>query len=216
MPNDQPFDYAPLHAAAMSAVRRGGPAPSDDPQERERQAMASVNRARAARQQAQPERPAFRSRYTGPVRDRQVINGQAVVSREELEDFRRQFGAQMTLRDLLNADKGLRPRGTAAAVPATAVAQAEPEGVDPEAVLAQAQQALEAEQRQRELAELMRPGRDAITPIAPELALLRVPALISALRGGRAAPAAMTRREPTMFPGQAPEAQLMRRGVSAF
>lgn len=177
--------------------------------------MASVNRARPARQQAQPERPAFRSRYTGPVRDRQVINGQSVVSREELEDFRRQFGADKTLRDLLNADKGLRPRGSAA-VPATAVAQAEPAGVDPEAVLAQSQQALEADQRQREFAELMRPGRDAITPIAPELALLRVPALISALRGGRAAPAAMTRREPTMFPGQAPEAQLMRRGVSAF
>jgi hypothetical protein len=215
MPNDQPFDYGPLHAAAMSAVRRGGPAPSDDPQERERQALASVTRARTARQQ-QPERPAYRSRYTGPVRDRQVINGQAVVSREELDDFRRQFGADKTLRDLLNADKGLRPRGSAAAVPAAAVAQAEPPGVDPEAVLSQAEQALAAEQRQREFAELMRPGRDAIEPIAPELALLRVPALISALRGGRAAPVAMTRREPTMFPGQAQDAVLMRRGVSAF
>lgn len=215
MPNDQPFDYTEMHAAAMDPLRRG-PVTSSDPQERERQALASVNRARTARQQA-PERPAFRSRYTGPVRDRQVINGQAVVSREELEDFRRQFGADKTLRDLLNADKGLRPRGSAPAVPAAAVAQAEPEGVDPEAVLAQAQQALESDQRQREFAELMRPGRDAIEPIAPELALLRVPALISALRGGRAAaPAAMTRREPSMFPGQAQDAVLMRRGVSAF
>lgn len=214
MPTDQPFDYADLHAAAMNAVRR---ASGDDPQERERQAMASVNRARAARQQAQPERPAFRSRYTGPVRDRQVINSQAVVSREELEDFRRQFGADKTLRDLLNADKGLRPRGSAVSVPAAAVAQAEPPGVDPEAALRLAEQALEADQRQRELAELMRPGRDAIQPIAPELALLRVPALISALRGSRAAaPAAMTRREPTLFPGQAQDAVLMRRGVSVY
>ena len=159
----------------------------------------------------------MRTTYDGPMPNRPVVGGIAQVSREELADFRRKFGSQMTLRDLLNADKGLRPRNSAA-VPAAAVAQAEPAGVDLEAVLAQAQQAAEAEQRQRLFAQMMRPGRDAITPIAPELALLRVPSLIAALRGGRAvAPAAnMIRREPSLYPVQAQEAQLLNRGISIY
>jgi hypothetical protein len=34
-----------------------------------------------------------------------VVNGKAMVSREELADFQRLFGADKTLRDLLNADR---------------------------------------------------------------------------------------------------------------
>jgi hypothetical protein len=51
------------------------------------------------------EKPRYRSSYTGPVSNRQVIGGKAVVSKEELADFKRQFGKDMTLRDLLNMDK---------------------------------------------------------------------------------------------------------------
>lgn len=51
------------------------------------------------------EKPRYRTSYTGPNPKRQVIDGKAVVSREELADFKRQFGSDMTLRDLLNMDK---------------------------------------------------------------------------------------------------------------
>lgn len=51
------------------------------------------------------EKPRYRSSYTGPVSNRQIIDGKAVVSKEELADFKRQFGKDMTLRDLLNMDK---------------------------------------------------------------------------------------------------------------
>lgn len=51
------------------------------------------------------EKPRYRSSYTGPVSNRQVIGGKAIVSKEELADFKRQFGKDMTLRDLLNMDK---------------------------------------------------------------------------------------------------------------
>jgi hypothetical protein len=49
--------------------------------------------------------PSYRSSYSGPVRNRQIIDGKAIVSREELADFQKRFGADKTLRDLLNADK---------------------------------------------------------------------------------------------------------------
>jgi hypothetical protein len=63
-----------------------------------------------------PERPGrMRKTWDGPLPNRPVVNKRAMVSAEELADFRRQFGAQMTLRDLLNADKG---RGPSAANPA--------------------------------------------------------------------------------------------------
>jgi hypothetical protein len=51
------------------------------------------------------EKPRYRSSYTGPVSNRQVIGGKAIVSKEELADFKRQLGKDMTLRDLLNMDK---------------------------------------------------------------------------------------------------------------
>lgn len=47
----------------------------------------------------------MKTTYTGPVKDRGTRDGKANVSREELEDFKRQYGRDKTLRDLLNADK---------------------------------------------------------------------------------------------------------------
>ena len=48
----------------------------------------------------------MRTTYTGPVKDRGVnAEGKANVSREELEDFKLQYGRDKTLRDLLNADR---------------------------------------------------------------------------------------------------------------
>ena len=54
----------------------------------------------------------MRKTWDGPLPNRPVVNGRTMVSAEELADFRRQFGAQMTLRDLLNADKGMGPSAT--------------------------------------------------------------------------------------------------------
>ena len=48
----------------------------------------------------------MRTTYTGPVKNRgKNARGQANVSREELEDFKRKHGQDKTLRDLLNADR---------------------------------------------------------------------------------------------------------------
>ena len=44
--------------------------------------------------------------YT-PNPNREVVNGKAKVSAKELADFQKQYGNDKTLRDLLNADKGL-------------------------------------------------------------------------------------------------------------
>ena len=47
-----------------------------------------------------------RTTYTGPVKNRgEDDQRRALVSREELADFRRKYGADKTLRDLLNADR---------------------------------------------------------------------------------------------------------------
>jgi hypothetical protein len=72
---------------------------------------AAARAVRAAATRREAERPAakMRRKYEGPWRDRPVVNGQAMVSAEELADFRRQYGPQMTLRDLLNADRGAGP-----------------------------------------------------------------------------------------------------------
>jgi len=48
--------------------------------------------------------------YT-PKPDREVKDGKAMVSAKELADFKSQYGEDKSLRDLLNADKGLRRRG---------------------------------------------------------------------------------------------------------
>jgi len=46
-----------------------------------------------------------------PNPDRKVKDGKAMVSAKELADFKSQYGADKSLRDLLNADKGLRRKG---------------------------------------------------------------------------------------------------------
>lgn len=62
-----------------------------------------------------PAETGMRRSWSGPMPNRPVVNGRALVSAEELADFRRQFGAQMTLRDLLNADRRGAPTQQASA-----------------------------------------------------------------------------------------------------
>ena len=52
-----------------------------------------------------------------PNKDREVKNGKAVVSAAELAEFRKTAGKNATLRDLLNADKGLERRSTSRVIP---------------------------------------------------------------------------------------------------
>ena len=72
-----------------------------------------------ARMRSAAQTPRFKKKYEGPDPDRQIIDGKPVVSREELADFQRK-NPGATLRDLLNADRGLTRRGTPA--PASAPA----------------------------------------------------------------------------------------------
>ena len=64
----------------------------------------------------------MRTTYTGPVKNRgKNARGQANVSREELEDFKRKYGQNKTLRDLLNAElPGAKPLKRVDAAPAGA------------------------------------------------------------------------------------------------
>jgi len=54
-----------------------------------------------------------------PNPDRKVVNGKAVVSAKELADFQAERGSDKTLRDLLNADKGLSRKKEAEDLPKT-------------------------------------------------------------------------------------------------
>jgi hypothetical protein len=47
-----------------------------------------------------------------PNPDRKIVNGRIQVSAEELADFKKKYGSDKTLRDLLNMDKGLSRRGS--------------------------------------------------------------------------------------------------------
>lgn len=76
--------------------------------DREREALARLAVAKA--QRAAAARPRFKQSYEGPDPQRQVIDNKAVVSKEELADFQRK-NPGATLRDLLNADKGLTRSG---------------------------------------------------------------------------------------------------------
>jgi hypothetical protein len=122
---------------------------------------------------------ARRTRYEGPMPNRPVVNGRAVVSTEELADFRRQFGADKTLRDLLNADRGLTRRGEtpsaqdmrARGPQGPSEAPASPYS-DPSRVM----EGVAASQR-----EIAAPGRDAVEPVAPELALALAPRIAQLL-----------------------------------
>ncbi len=59
--------------------------------------------------------PRARKKWSGPMPDRPKVDGKALVSAEELADFRQKFGADKTLRDLLNADKGRGPSAASSA-----------------------------------------------------------------------------------------------------
>lgn len=131
--------------------------------------------------------------YRGPKRERGVdAKGRAKVSKEELADFKRLYGQDKTLRDLLNADRTGR-------VPDV------PSELDPRARGLQGAN-IAPGPTPEQLAQyeaMMRPGRDAIEPmIGPEAALLGGPAsaraLLAALRGGRRPREEPSRREPTM------------------
>lgn len=72
-------------------------------------ALAAIQARNMQSVTARETAPARRTRWSGPMPNRPVIDGRAVVTAEELADFRRQFGAEKTLRDLLNADRGAMP-----------------------------------------------------------------------------------------------------------
>lgn len=95
---------ANMKAGGAVLMAAGGQAAEDA-------AMSATRSRMDARWSAENSRPSFVSQYMGPNPNRQVINGRAVVSREELADFQRKFGADKTLRDLLNADRtGVLPQ----------------------------------------------------------------------------------------------------------
>ena len=157
--------------------------------------------------------------YT-PNPNRQIVGGRAAVSAEELADFKRQYGQDKTLRDLLNMDKGLTRRGVSAEPDESGryrsrradddsmryrgqrsyvAAPEEPKGPAPEQLA--------------RYEEMSRPGRDAIEPIMPEAALLGLPSAARGLAGlarGAMTPKAAKeatrprRIEPTGLPERAP------------
>lgn len=90
------FDAKDAQAAREKAARDSAAA------EAEAAAGTAVARARQA------QRPVVRTKYTGPDPDRASRGN--FVSKEELADFQRK-NPGATLRDLLNADRGLTRRG---------------------------------------------------------------------------------------------------------
>ena len=147
-----------------------------------------------------PEPVRMRKAWEGPMPNRPVVNGRAMVSAEELADFRRQFGAQMTLRDLLNADKGAGPsaanpaaRGLKRAeAPVSAPVQSDPYQ-DPSRSL----EGVAAAQR-----VIAQPGRDAVEGVYPEAAVLPVTRLPQAARAVARAltPSKLLREHPSISP----------------
>jgi hypothetical protein len=162
--------------------------------------------------------------------DRKIVGGKIDVSREELADFKRKYGADKTLRDLLNydrtgklpgvkaaagsgrgasagrtaADRDMGPGRPGPKTPAGRIGEttigSRAERAERSAMEAMdKQRADRAEQRRRE--DLMRPGRDAITPVmGPEMGLAGLGrAALGAL--GRGVTGMMTRR------GESKEAQ---------
>ena len=133
-------------------------------------ALAAIQARNMQSLTAQESAPARRTRWSGPMPNRPVIDGKVMVTAEELADFRRQFGAEKTLRDLLNADRAGVP---SAGVPSAADMRARgPQGAnvlaagDPYADPSRMLEGVAAAQRGRT------PQQDAITPIAPELGLI--------------------------------------------
>lgn len=183
-----------------------------------------------------------RTQYTGPLKNRGVdAQGRAKVSREELEDFKAQYGQDKTLRDLLNADRTGRPPAPAAPVEKRYPGRQNDEGkargpqganllprqeqrypgmreeaaadesgrfrsrrADDDSMKYRGQRSYIAKPAEpagptaEQLAQyeaMMRPGRDAIEGVYPELALF--PAAKGAEKLARAGLGAVARRETT-------------------
>lgn len=135
----------------------------------ERHAKAALALANARRAAAAPR---VRTKYEGPDPDR--ANRGNFVSKEELADFQRKYGADKTLRDLLNADRGLKRRGSsplAGSGRGTAAGMGAADQVvlrpDPYADTSRVMEGVAAKQR-----EMSRPGRDAIENVYPETVLI--------------------------------------------
>jgi hypothetical protein len=122
-------DEAFMTALRMSDARMkaGGAVLMADGGDAERElTLQARNRNLAALDRALA--PRARKTWDGPMIDRPIVNGKALVSAEELADFRRRFGEKMTLRDLLNADKGRGPSGASPAARGVQGANVAPRG----------------------------------------------------------------------------------------
>ena len=180
----------------------------------------SIDKGEALRKALAPAlRPASvtqrRTKYDGPVKNRgEDARGNANVSREELADFQRQYGADKTLRDLLNADAtGKLParvgagagRGAAEGRKATDRDTAPMRSESPYNDPSRAKEGAAARRR-----EMMRdPGRDAVEPmLGPEagVAALGRAGLAALARGAAgamkrpAAKEASERNDPSLYP----------------
>jgi hypothetical protein len=126
----------------------------------------NVDRFEKAAAEAAKERPRWKSEYKGPDPGRQKIDGKAVVSREELADFRKRFGANKTLRDLLNADA----TGKLPPPVATSSGRGKAEGRRAEDDVVYKPRKPSEQEMRAHMAEMSRPGRDAIEPtLGPEV-----------------------------------------------
>lgn len=167
----------------------------------ERHAKAALAVAKARQSSAAP---VVKTKYTGPDPDRASRGN--FVSKEELADFQRKYPGA-TLRDLLNADQGLKRRGAPASsatdMRARGVqgANIAPEQPNPYADTSRVMEGVAAKQR-----EMMRPGRDALEGVYPETALIPAAKLGQmAARAAQAAKAAknaaqVKKREPELEP----------------
>ena len=122
----------------------------------------------------------MRTTWDGPMPNRPVVNGIAQVSKEELADFRRKFGPQMTLRDLLNADRGVGPSAADPRARGMQGANTAPGMFDPYQDPSRLLEGVAAAQR-----AIAQPGRDAVEGFYPELAV--IPATRMLMGAGRAA-----------------------------
>lgn len=123
--------YREMDRGARAAVLAGGPPtpPWTTVQDQERNAAATVARIAEQRRNEQAQSvQRMRKTWDGPMPNRPVVNGRAMVSAEELADFRRKFGASMTLTDLLNADQGRGPSGAMPAARGVQGANIKPAG----------------------------------------------------------------------------------------
>lgn len=195
-------DQAFMTALRMSDARMkaGGAVLMADGGDAERElTLQARNRSLAALDRGLA--PRARKTWDGPMIDRPIVNGKALVSAEELADFRRRFGEKMTLRDLLNADKGRGPSGAMPAARGAQGANVAPVQADPYQDPSRALEGAAAAQR-----AIAQPGRDAVEGVYPEAALLPAARLPQAARAVSRALATPKLRE---HPSISPERQQM-------